>query len=320
MKRWDSLSDAYLAECRVRGLSDSTVEGRRRELERWGNWLKHRRPRPKLEEVSSEILGQYVRSRSVFHSRSLVAGVMSKMRGMGEYLVREGVWSTNALRWMRGPKIDPRARLPRRVGKGDLEKLWVAAAGIPGGYRRYQWVAILSVLYGTGLRRGELERLNISDWNAQQGLLRVDGHKTGRERLIPVENGVCQCIEAYLPQRQNRLERICCLEEAALFIGLSGRRLCGQQISAGIGRLAKKAGVAHVTPHQFRHTCASDLLESGVSLPQVRGILGHAVITSTMRYIHVASPARRKAIDKHPINEMMAGEKMQGDKSETRKA
>jgi integrase/recombinase XerD len=263
--------------------------------------------------MSTELLVGYVRSRSAFRSRHLVAGVLSEMRGMGDYLVREGIWRTNPLRWMRGPKLDPRARLPRRVGKGALEKLWEAATEVRGEYRRYMWVAVLGVLYGTGLRRGELERLDVGDWNALEGTLLVDGVKTGRERVVPVSAGVRQCIEAYLPRRQNCLERAGCLEERALFVTSAGRRLDGPNIGKGVSRLAARAGIEHVTPHQFRHTCASDLLENGVCLPEVKEMLGHAVITSTMRYIHVAHPERRRAIDMHPINEMLPGARSEGE-------
>ena len=306
MKRWQNLSDGYITECRMRGLAEATVEGYRRELERWGSWMRRRRPRPKLEEIDSDTLTRYVASRGAFRSRELVSGVMSKMRGMGDYLVSEGLWESNPLRWMRGPKLDPRAKLPRRVRRSDLEKLLETAAGVRGEYRRYQWVAVLTVLYSTGLRRGEVERLDVDDWNGQQGALKADGHKNGQERVIPVPPGVAQCIEAYLLRRHNRLEKTGRLEERALFVSPSGRRLRGEQIGKGIGRLARSAGIAHVTPHQFRHTCASDLLENGVSLPQVKGMLGHAAITSTLRYIHVADPERRKAIERHPINGMLA--------------
>lgn len=306
MRRWQNLSDGYISECQTRGLATSTVEGRRRELERWGSWMRCRRPRPKLEEVDADLLIRYVRSRSAFHGRYTVAGIMSTMRCMGEYLVRESIWESNPLRWIKGPRVSSRSRLPRRVSKEALEKLWAAAAGIRGRYRRYQWVTVLAVLYGTGLRIGELERLNIDDWNAAEGTLRVFGAKTGRERILPVSDGVRQCIEAYLPYRQNCLEKAGRLDERALFVGPSSSRMRRGQTRLGISRLAAKAGIPRVTPHQFRHTCASDLLESGVSLPEVKGMLGHVVITSTMRYVHVADPERRRAIDRHPINDMLA--------------
>jgi site-specific recombinase XerD len=137
--------------------------------------------------------------------------------------------------------------------------------------------------------------------------LRVFGQKTGTERVLPVTAGVRQCIEAYLPQRQNCLEKTHRLEERALFVSAAGVRKTGPQIGLGIRRLAVRAGIPHVTPHQFRHTCASDLLESGVSLPLVKDMLGHSEIATTMRYLHVADPERHKAMQKHPINEMLSG-------------
>jgi site-specific recombinase XerD len=194
------------------------------------------------------------------------------------------------------------------VHRSDLEKLWEAAAGIRGRYRRYKWVAVLGILYGTGLRRGELEGLSIEDWNSDESTLRVFGRKTGAERILPVTPGVSQCIEAYLPQRQNCLEKAGRLEERALLVSSSGSRMTGPQIGIGIRRLAARAGIPHVTPHQFRHTCASDLLESGVSLPLVRDMLGHSEISTTMRYLHVADPERHKAMQRHPINAMLSGE------------
>ena len=83
----------------------------RGELERWGVWMKRRRPRRRLEQVDAPVLVAYVRARSAFHSKSTVSGRMSVMRGMGEFLVREGVWPSNPLRWLRGPKLDARMRV-----------------------------------------------------------------------------------------------------------------------------------------------------------------------------------------------------------------
>ncbi|MFC1461354.1 tyrosine-type recombinase/integrase, partial [Verrucomicrobiota bacterium] len=143
---------------------------------------------------------------------------------------------------------------------------------------------LLAILYGTGLRRGELGRLNVADWDRENGILKIDGRKTGRERHVPVGAGVWRCIEAYLPHRHNLLEKQGCLEEDALFINQLGERVKAENIGKLVHDLSKSAGVPLVTLHQFRHSCASDLLESGVHLPEVQKILGHAAIESTIRY------------------------------------
>src|SRR5207302_1712057 len=109
---------------------------------------------------------------------------------------------------------------------------------------------------------GELERLQMGDWDRDQSALKVDGRKSGVERRIPVGEGVWRCVEAYLPHRHNRLEARNRLGEQALLINTLGERMTGQMVSSLVGRLTKVAGIQRVTLHQFRHSCASDLLEA----------------------------------------------------------
>jgi site-specific recombinase XerD len=161
-----------------------------------------------------------------------------------------------------------------------------------------------------------MERLDLSDWKLNEGLLEIDGRKTGRERRVPVPAPVAQCLEAYLPHRQNLLEKVGRVQERALFITRSGTRLRGERIGQRIHSLARRAKVPLVSLHQFRHTCASDLLESGVTLPQVQQVLGHAAIQSTMRYTSVADPARRKAMVKHPIETFLTETQQTGGSHE----
>jgi integrase/recombinase XerC len=316
MRRWDGLVDEFVRECETRGLSPATILSRRSELMRFGAWLKRRRPRPALDAVTMEQVAEYIRSRTAFHAKSSVCGVVSHLRMMGEFLVKQGVWTGNRLRWISGPKLDPRARLPKRIGSAHLKALWDEAAGSRETASRHQGLALLGVLYGTGLRRGEMERLDLSDWRLDEGLLEIDGRKTGRERRVPVPASVAKCLEAYLPFRQNLLEKAGRLQERALFVTRIGTRLRGERIGQRIHTLARRADVPLVSLHQFRHTCASDLLECGVTLPQVQQVLGHAAIQSTMRYTAVSDPARRKAMEKHPIETFMTESQQTGGSRE----
>jgi site-specific recombinase XerD len=299
---WEALVDGYLVEYGSRGLAAGTVARVRSVLEHWGQWLRGRRPRPRVEQVDVDLLVRYLRSRTSFRSKSTVYGTLSVMRGMGDYLVREGVWLTNPLRWMKGPKVTPYSRLPMRIDASHMAALWRAAAAARGAYWRHAWVTVLALLYGTGLRRGELERLDVASWDRTTGVLRIDGRKTGRERCVPVPALVGQCLEAYLPQRHNWLEHLGQLTQPALLVGREGTRLTGATISTSIHRLARTSGIPLRSLHQFRHSCASDLLEAGVGLPEVQQILGHQVIATTVRYVHIADPERRAAMARHPIN------------------
>jgi integrase/recombinase XerC len=307
MQRWDRLTEQYLAECEARGLSEATLWQRRRELGRWGLWMKHRRPRPRLEEVDAPLVIAYVRARMAFRSKWTVSSTMSVMRGMGEYLVREGIWPRNPLRWLKGPKLDARMRVPRRIGAEQMERLWKAAAQHRSAYHRQLWTTLLAVLYGTGLRRGELVRLDVSHWDRIEAVLELDGRKTRAMRRMPVPELVARGLEAYLPARQLQLERSGRLEQSALFVTRDGERLGASAMSQALTRLASRAGIERVTLHAFRHTCASDLLEAGVRVPEVAQVLGHRVLATTVRYLQIADRQRHAAIDRHPINDWLRG-------------
>jgi len=315
MRRWDGLLDRYAAQLEVRGLCRATIDSRSRELTRFGAWLKARRPRLQLEQVDADRIVLYIRARSAFHARATVSSVVSDLRCMGEFLVEEGIWTKNPLRWLRGPKLDGRRQIPKRIGQAELRAIWTAAQRRRQEHARYQAICILAILYGTGLRRGELERLTVDDWDGEHGLLKVDGRKTGRPRQVPVGEGVWRCIEAYLPRRQNRLEKTGRVDERALLVNTLGERVSAEAISGMVRRLAETAGVGTVTIHQFRHSCASDLLEAGVTLPEVQKILGHAVIASTVRYLAIADPERARAISRHPINRFLAPDEGQKEAS-----
>jgi integrase/recombinase XerD len=309
MRRWDRLVDSYAEEYRARGISEATVTMAVARLDRWGRWLKQRRPRVTVERIDADLITRYIGSCSSFRAKSTVYGTLSTMRGFGDYLVRQGLWTRSPLRWMKGPKVTPYSRLPKRIDHAHMEALWREAANRRGEYSAHLWVTVLALLYGTGLRRGELERLDIDCFDRSEGILRIDGRKTGRERCVPLPEMVLRCLEAYLPRRHNILERACAIGESALLVTRNGERLRGESISNAIHVIARRAGVSIHSLHQFRHTCASDLLEAGVHLAQVQRILGHAGIGTTVRYVHIADPQRRAAMSAHPLNDWLAAQR-----------
>ena len=272
-----------------------------------GTWLKSRRPRPMLEAIAPELHVRYLTARSAFRAKATVYDTLSTMRCFGDYLMREGLWRQNPLRWMKGPKdhaLQSAAAADRARAHGGIVARGSRDAGARG-YTRKLWVTVLALLYGTGLRRGELERLDIAAFDRSQATLRIDGRKSGRERCVPVSDLVYRCLEGYLPARHNQFERTRRLASPALLVSRRGERLSGQAISNGVHALARRAGVPLVSVHQFRHSCASDLLEAGVHLAEVQRILGHQGIATTVRYTHIADPARRAAMTRHPINEFL---------------
>jgi len=306
MRRWDRLVDSYMEEYRARGVCAAVVANTEARLIRWGAWLKRRRPRVVIEQIDAALITRYMTCCFTFRAKATVYTTLSTMRGFGDYLVRQGLWPINPLRWMKGPKVTPYSHLPKRIDRAHMEAMWREAASRPGAYRAHLWVTVLALLYGTGLRRGELERLDLDAFDHDEGTLRIDGRKTGCERLVPLPEMVLRCLETYLPERHNQLEQARVYGERALLVSRAGRRLSGFVISKGVHAIARRAGVPIHSLHQFRHTCASDLLEAGVHLAEVQRILGHAIISTTVRYVHIADPERRAAMLLHPLNDWLA--------------
>ena len=300
MKRWDGLKDRFMEVYESRGLAACTVQMMSHEWDEWGCYLKNLRPRPRLDDVSAGMITEYIGRRCKFHARATQQGVMSRMRVIGEFFVSESIWRVNFLRWMQSPRVDKRHRLPRRVEKGALAKLMEAAASSRYEYCRYLWPAVLGVFYGTGMRRGELSRLDIFCWDSERGLLLVDSSKGRRERRVPLPPLAWQCLEAYLPRRQNILAARGIFQEPALFVSGKGTRIKPDGLGRGMGNLTARAGV-EATLHQLRHTCASELIADGAKLPHVQKLLGHKTLTTTMLYLHIAGPELAEAMRRHPI-------------------
>jgi site-specific recombinase XerD len=304
------LLDIYMEEYRARGVSEATVGHTESRLLRWGHWLKKRRPRVSIEQIGVDLITSYIACGGSFRSKSTVYGTLSTMRGFGDFLVRQGLWKLNPLRWMKGPKVSPYSHLPKRIDRSHMEAMWLEATRRRGDYSAHLWVTILALLYGTGLRRGELARLDIDAYDRTEGTLRIDGRKTGHERCLPLPETVLRCLEAYLPLRHNQLEQIGLIDERALLISRTGKRLTSFAISNGVHTISRSAQVPVHSLHQFRHTCASDLLEAGVHLAEVQRMLGHCVIATTVRYVHIADPQRRTAIELHPINQWLPSQEV----------
>jgi site-specific recombinase XerD len=305
MRRWDRFVDSYIDEYRARGVSPQSVAYTEARLNRWGRWLKGRRPRVGIERIDAEMITRYISNCSSFRAKATVYATLSTMRGFGDCLVRQGLWKINPLRWMKGPKVTPYSRLPKRIDHAHMEAMWREAANRRGKYTSHLWVTVLAMLYGSGLRRGELERLNLDAFDRTEGTLRIDGRKTGRERSVPLPEMVLRCLEVYLPLRHNQLEEAGLCGECALLVSRTGKRLTGGAISNGIHAIARRSEVPIHSLHQFRHSCASDLLEAGVHLAEVQRILGHCGVGTTVRYVHIADPQRRAAMTLHPINDWL---------------
>lgn len=304
MRRWDNLVDGFLKEYAVRDISINQVRNRERELAKFGIWLKRRKPTPKIEDIDLDLIHEYIKSRTTFLSKASSCAIIGALRSMGDYLVENGLWLQNPLRWITGPKLNNTRKIPKNYHRSDLQKIFEQSFNTPYPHFRALYPAIISLFYSTGIRKSELLNLDIDCWDSEEATIKVYASKTRRERVIPVPDVTRKCIENYLVKRSNLL-----LSKKktnpALFINRNCERVNGTQLLVQFKRIAKRAGVSNATIHMFRHSCATGLIEEGVPLPQVQRILGHASTISTFRYLEIASPERKKAMNKHPVNEIL---------------
>lgn len=150
-------------------------------------------------------------------------------------------------------------------------------------YRELRNLALVDILFATGMRVGEVTTLDVQDFLVEEAIFRVRG-KGGRDRLaFVVDEETIQFQRAHLEARR-RIET----ESPALFLNASGERLSTQGIANVIAQLRREAGInRHVTPHMLRHTVATLLLRNGMDIRVVQEFLGHASIATTQRYTHI---------------------------------
>lgn len=164
-------------------------------------------------------------------------------------------------------------------------------------YRALRNLALVDLLFATGMRVGEVSALNLEDFSLPEAMFRVKG-KGGRDRLAFVVDEQTLQIQQEHVEMRSRIAS----ESPALFLNTTGERLSTQGIANIISQFRKDAGIErHITPHMLRHTVATLLLRNGVDIRVVQEFLGHASIATTQRYTHVAKDHLVQVLrERHP--------------------
>jgi site-specific recombinase XerD len=170
-------------------------------------------------------------------------------------------------------------------------------AELIGRYRSLRNLALVDLLFATGMRVGEVSALNIVDFAVSESSFRVKG-KGGRDRLAFLVDEQTRRVQLRHAKVRAGIDSV----SPALFINSSGRRLSTQGIANIISQFRKDAGIdRHITPHMLRHTVATMLLRNGVDIRVVQEFLGHASIATTQRYTHVTKDHMIEVLQKrHP--------------------
>jgi integrase/recombinase XerD len=281
---------SFLNFCRVeKGLAAHTLEAYSADLERFRAFQGGRSAVPSTEDLRAYL--DYLHA-SGLGSRS-IARHLTTVRNFLAFLLREGVLSTDPAEHLRGPK--QWQNLPTFLNREEIGKLIEAPdPSRPTGIRD---LAMVQLLYASGLRVTELCRLGVGDLNLEMGVVRTTG-KGNKQRLVPVGREALEALRNYL--RSGRPALLKGRASRYLFVTARGGCLTRQgfwKLLAGYGR---KSGLFHgITPHVMRHSFATHLLEGGADLRSVQVMLGHADIATTQIYTHVVRSRLRDTIEKH---------------------
>jgi integrase/recombinase XerD len=295
--RLERAVDAYLRHVSLeRGLSDHTVSAYRRDLGVYTHWLAERGI-DDTGEVTPAVVTEFASERASAEpppAASSLARIQSSVRGLHRFLVREGIDTEDPSGRLRPPKA-PR-RLPKALTVAQIERLLDAAGPEPGEAEAAEPVAVrdralLELLYATGARVSEIVQLDVDDL-AHGDILRVRG-KGDKERIVPVGSYARAAVDAYLARVRPEFSRRG-RATPRLFLGVRGGPLSRQSAWLVIQQAAGRADLgAHVSPHTFRHSFATHLLQGGADVRVVQELLGHASVATTQIYTHVSVDALR---------------------------
>jgi integrase/recombinase XerD len=269
------------------GLSSNTLAAYRRDLSGLASWLRHRGTT--LAAVEEPDLALYFAEQHQSTRATTANRRIAVLRRFFRWAVRDGLVTHDPTLLLKGSKRPP--RFPKALSEAQVEDLLAAPdAETPLGLRDR---AMLELLYATGLRVSELVGLTLLELSLQEGLVRVLG-KGSKERIVPLGEEARRWLERYLAQGRKAI--LAGRVADALFVTQRGAAMSRQMFWVLIKRYAVRAGIgAPLSPHGLRHAFATHLLNHGADLRVVQLLLGHADISTTQIYTHVAR-ARLKSL------------------------
>ena len=264
------------------GLSTNTISAYRSDLLGYARWLADA-GRPRIANAGRDTVRDYLAVRAHAGARMrTTARLVSTLRRFYRYLLREGELREDPTALIDSPK--PERRLPASLTEAQVEQLLRAPdVGKALGLRDR---AMLETLYATGVRVSELVGLTMNRVGLEQGVVRVIG-KGDKERLVPLGEEALEWLQRYLATARAELLRRHTTD--VVFVTARGAALTRQAFWHNIKRYATRAGIgARLSPHTLRHAFATHLVNHGADLRVVQMLLGHADLSTTQIYTHVA--------------------------------
>ncbi len=295
---WDPYKKGFKAYLQLeKSLSDNSVEAYLRDIEHLTQFLLEKDKQLNPDRITLKDLQAFLKwIGELGMTASSQARIISGIRAFYKYCALESISKTDPTTLLEAPKL--KRTLPDVLSFDEIERMLTGIdLSTPAGTRNK---AILETMYSCGLRVSEVVGLKISHLYPDLGFIRVTG-KGDKERLIPIGNNAVKYIKIYKDQARVHTTAQKGNEDI-LFLNKRGSKLSRIMIFYIIRDLALKAGIKKtVSPHTFRHSFATHLVEGGADLRAVQEMLGHASITTTEIYTHLDREFLRKTLEQfHP--------------------
>lgn len=295
---WDSYKKGFKAYLQLeKSLSDNSVEAYLRDIDKLTSFLLAAEEKKSPAEIDLKLLQKFLRwVGELGMSASTQARTISGIKGFYKYCLIEQVVTADPTALLEAPKL--KRSLPDVLSFDEIEKIigQIDQSKPEGGRNK----AILETMYSCGLRVSEIVNLQISCLYLDVGFIRVIG-KGNKERLVPIGTDAIKYIRLYKDNIRVHvaIKKGC---EDILFVNNRGGQLSRIMIFYIIKDLVKKAGITKViSPHTFRHSFATHLIEGGADLRAVQEMLGHESITTTEIYTHLDRDFLRSTLQQfHP--------------------
>jgi integrase/recombinase XerD len=279
-------------------LSENSIAAYLRDVKKFVDYLELQEIDVAPEKVEQNHVEDFLQwlSKLGLSARSQ-ARILSGLKAFYKYLLMEDIIEVAPTDLLEAPKIG--RKLPEVLSIGEINDIINAVDLSKEEGERNK--AMLETLYSCGLRVSELTNLKISNLLLNEGFIRVVG-KGDKERITPIGSVAIKHIKIYVKTKRNHMSNIKKESEDILFLNRRGKQLTRVMIFTIIKRLAEKAGITKtVSPHTFRHSFATHLVEGGANLRAIQEMLGHESITTTEIYTHLDREYLRQAIlDFHP--------------------
>tara|TARA_B100000497_G_scaffold59226_1_gene67411 strand:- start:57 stop:953 length:897 start_codon:yes stop_codon:yes gene_type:complete len=298
MKWQEALNDYTLFLKIERGMSKNTVQNYTLDVQKLVRYLKSNDMSISPLEITSTQIQEFIYEIAKLINPRSQSRLISGLRSFFDYLIFENYLQTNPLEQIEAPKIG--RKLPDSLSLSEVNLIveTIDLSDLNGERNR----AIIETLYSCGLRVSELTALKISDLFFDEGFIKVTG-KGDKQRFVPIGKLTQKYINLYKNQ-DRATKKIDVAFNDTLFLNRRGKQLTRAMIFTIVKKLGKTAKIQKsISPHTFRHSFATHLLENGADLRAIQMMLGHESITTTEIYMHLDKSHLKKVMDKfHPRN------------------